>query len=132
MPTNPRPGRSLRRRLPTPASRVTALVSLAATLILTASGLAAATTINAKSASQSDVAAAIASAADGDTVTIPGGTASWTRTLQIKKGITIQGASVGATIIKDGVQSGQLIQWSLPAAGSLRASLGLNFRTEAE
>ena len=127
MPTNPRPGRSLRRRLPTPAPRVTALVSLAATLILTASGLAAATTINAKSASQSDVAAAIASAADGDTVTIPGGTASWTRTLQIKKGITIQGASVGATIIKDSVQSGQLIRWTL-AAGYPSRLTGIEFQ----
>ena len=87
MPTNPKADRNLR-RAPTPAPRVTALVSLAATLILTASGLAGATTINAKSASQSDVAAAVASAADGDTVTIPGGTASWTRTLQVKRGIT--------------------------------------------
>jgi hypothetical protein len=127
MPTNPRPGRSLRRRLPTSAPRVTALVSLAATLILTVSGLAAATTINAKSASQSDVAAAIASAADGDTVTIPGGTASWTRTLQIKKGITIQGASVGATIIKDSVQSGQLIRWTL-AAGYPSRLTGIEFQ----
>jgi hypothetical protein len=126
MPTNPRPGRNLR-RFPTPAPRVTALVSLAATLILTASGLAAATTINAKSASQSDVAAAIASAVNGDTVTIPGGTASWTRTLQIKKGITIQGAGVGVTIIKDGVQSGQLIRWTL-AAGQPSRLTGIEFQ----
>ncbi len=114
MSTNPRPIRKLR-CLPTRAPRVAALVSLTATLVLTASGLTAARTINANSASQSDVAAAIASAADGDTVTIPGGTASWTRTLQIKKGITIQGAGVGATIIKDSVQSGQLIRWTLAA-----------------
>jgi len=126
MSTNPRPGRNLR-RFPTPAPRVTALVSLTATLILSASGLAAATTINAKSASQSDVAAAIASAADGDTVTIPGGAASWTRTLQIKKGITIQGASVGATIIKDSVQSGQLIRWTL-AAGYPSRLTGIEFQ----
>jgi hypothetical protein len=126
MPTNPRPDRNLR-RLPTPAPRVTALVSLAATLILTASGLAAATTINAKSPSQSEVAAAIASAANGDTVTIPGGAASWTRTLQIKKGITIQGAGVGVTIIKDGVQSGQLILWTL-AAGQPSRLTGIEFQ----
>jgi hypothetical protein len=126
MSTNPRPGRNLR-RFPTPAPRVTALVSLTATLILSASGLAAATTINAKSASQSDVAAAIASAADGDTVTIPGGAASWTRTLQIKKGITIQGAGVGATIIKDSVQSGQLIRWAL-AAGYPSRLTGIEFQ----
>src|SRR5438067_2013866 len=125
MSTNPRPGRNLR-RFPTPTSRVTALVSLAATLILTASGLAA-TTINAKSASPSDVAAAITSAADGDTVTIPSGEASWTRTLQIKKGITIQGAGVGATIIKDSVQSGQLIRWTL-APGYPSRLTGIEFQ----
>ena len=51
------------RHSPAQAPRVAALISLAATLILTASGLEGATTVNAKSASQSDVAAAIASAA---------------------------------------------------------------------
>ena len=126
MPANPRPLRNLRRP-PTPAPRVTALVSLAATLILTASGLAAATTINAKSASQSDVAAAIASAADGDIVTIPGGTASWTRTIRVKKGITIQGAGVGSTIIKDSVQSGPLLDCPL-AAGNLTRITGIEFQ----
>jgi hypothetical protein len=126
MPTNPKADRNLRRP-PTPAARVTALVSLAATLILTASGLAGGKTINANSASFSDVAAAIASAADGDTVTIPGGTASWTRTLQVRRGITIQGAGVGVTIIKDGVQSGQLIGWSL-AAGLPSRLTGIEFQ----
>ena len=126
MPTNPKADRNLR-RAPTPAPRVTALVSLAATLILTASGLAGATTINANSASQSDVAAAVASAADGDTVTIPGGTASWTRTLQVKRGITIQGAGVGVTIIKDNVASGQLISMTVPAGLTSRVT-GIEFQ----
>jgi hypothetical protein len=94
---------------------VSALISLAATLIFALSRLAEATTINASSASQSDVAAAIASAANGDIVTLPGGTASWTRTLRVRKAITIQGAGVGVTIIKDSVQSGRLIDWTLPA-----------------
>ncbi|HZR05353.1 MAG TPA: hypothetical protein VFA61_05960 [Candidatus Udaeobacter sp.] len=128
MPTNPRPVRNLRRpTIPTP--HVSALVSLAATLVLTTSDLTAATTttINAKSASQSDVAAAIASAADGDTVTIPAGRTSWTRTLGVTKGITIQGAGVGATIIKDSVQSGQLIQWTLPARYPSRLT-GIEFQ----
>src|SRR6185369_16354132 len=61
--------------------RVTALASLAAILVLAVSRLAGATTINANSASESDVAAAIASATDGDTVIIPAGTATWTHTL---------------------------------------------------
>jgi hypothetical protein len=89
--------------------------------------LPGATTVNANSPSQSDVAAAIASAADGDTVTIPGGTASWTRTLRVKRGITIQGAGVGSTIIKDAVQSGPLIDCPL-AAGNLTRITGIEFQ----
>src|SRR4029077_14702520 len=85
------------------------------------------TTVNANSAAQSDVAAAIASAADGDIVTIPGGTASWTRTLRVKKGITIQGAGVGSTTIKDSVQSGPLLDCSL-AAGNLTRITGIEFQ----
>jgi len=100
--------------------RVIALVSVAAVLLLALSRLGEAATINANSASQSDVAAAIASAADGDVLTIPGGTATWTRTLVVRKAITLQGAGVGVTIIKDGVQSGQLIAWSLAAGLSSR------------
>jgi hypothetical protein len=106
---------------------VTAVVSLATTLIFALSRLAGATTVNANSASQSDVAAAIASAADGDTITIPGGTASWTRTLQVRRGITIQGAGVGVTIIRDNVQSGQLIRWTL-AEGLPSRLTGIEFQ----
>jgi hypothetical protein len=117
-----------RARRPTPRPGVTALVSLASTLILGLSHLTgAAATINAKSTSQSDVASAITSAADGDTVTIPGGTASWTRTLRVRKGITIQGAGVGVTIVKDNVQSGPLIQWTL-AAGRPARLTGIEFQ----
>jgi hypothetical protein len=105
---------------------VTALVLLAGTLILALSRLAGATTINASSASQSDVAAAIASAANGDIVIIPGGTITWTRTLRVSKGITIQGAGVGSTIIKDAVQSGQLFQFA-PASGTGRVT-GIEFQ----
>ena len=77
--------------------------------------------------SQSDVAAAIGSAVDGDTVTIPAGTATWTRTLPVKKAITLQGAGVGGTIIKDAVQSGQLLRWSLPAGHPSRLT-GIEFQ----
>ena len=91
-------------RRPIPEPYVTAVVLLATTLVLALSHLAEATTVNANSASLSDVAAAIASAADGDTVTIPDGTATWTRTLQVRKAITLQGAGVGVTI-KLGIQT---------------------------
>jgi hypothetical protein len=54
-------------------------------------GPARAATINANSPSFTDVSAAIASASDGDTVIIPAGTATWTSTLTITKGITLIG-----------------------------------------
>ena len=64
-----------------------------ATLLLAFSGSARAAIINAASPSFTDVAAAVNSAADGDTVVIPAGTATWTTGLVVRKGITIQGAT---------------------------------------
>ena len=107
--------------------RITALVSLAATLILALARLAVATTINVNSASESDVAAAIASATNGDTVIIPAGTATWTRTLSIKKAIELRGAGVGNTIIKDGVQQRQTIGVVL-VPGKLTRITGIEFQ----
>lgn len=58
-----------------------------------------AATINAASCSTSDVQAAINSANSGDTVTVPAGTCSWTVRIPNTKGITLSGASEGATKI---------------------------------
>ncbi len=107
--------------------RVTSLVSPAAILILAASRLSGATTINANSPSEPDVAAAIASATDGDTVIIPAGTATWTRTLSIKKAIELRGAGIGKTIIKDGVQQGQTMNVVLVPAKVTRVT-GIEFQ----
>jgi hypothetical protein len=52
--------------------------------------------ITALSPSLADVSAAIASAHEGDTVIVPAGTAHWTSTLDITKGITLQGATTTA------------------------------------
>ena len=52
---------------------------------------AQAATINARSPSFADVSTAVASAAKGDTVIVPAGTASWTKTLVINKPITLIG-----------------------------------------
>ena len=49
--------------------------------------------IHAASPSLANVTSAIALAADGDTVIVPAGTASWTSALVITKGITLQGAT---------------------------------------
>jgi hypothetical protein len=114
-------------RRPTPGGRVTVLVSLSAILILVLSRLAGATTINANSAAQSDVATAIASASNGDIVIIPGGTATWTRTMPVRKAITLQGAGVGQTIVKDNVQSGSLLAITLVANNVTRIT-GIEFQ----
>jgi hypothetical protein len=125
MPKNHKGEANVRRCTPGPC--VIAVVALATALIFAPSRLSGATTVNANSASQFDVAAAIASAADGDTVTIPGGTASWSRTLIVRKAITLQGAGVGVTIIKDSVQKGRLIDWTL-AAGYPSRLTGIEFQ----
>jgi hypothetical protein len=50
-------------------------------------------TINARSTAFTDVAAAVALAANGDTILIPGGTAAWSNTLTISKAVTLQGTT---------------------------------------
>lgn len=114
-------------RRSTPKLPVVALVSLAAILLLAVSRLAGATTINANSASESDVAAAIASASDGDTVIIPAGTATWSHTLSVKKAIELHGAGIGSTIIKDGVQKGQTMNVAL-VPGKVTRITGIEFQ----
>jgi hypothetical protein len=66
-------------------------VALFAALLLVVSGAVQAAKINARSASFGDVSEAINSAAKGDTVIVPAGTASWTKTLVIDKPITLIG-----------------------------------------
>jgi hypothetical protein len=68
-------------------------------LTLTANGAV----LEAKSVLLADVQAAVRAAADGDTVTVPAGTATWTATLDINKNITLQGAGAASTIIVDAV-----------------------------
>ncbi len=67
------------------------LSAVLAVLLFASSSAVQARMINAASPSLTDVRRAVASAADGDTVIIPAGTAAWTSGLTITKGITIQG-----------------------------------------
>ena len=69
-------------------------------LLFAVSGSAQASIINAASVSQSDVAAAIAAAANGDTVVIPAGTATWTSSLNVTKAIWLQGSGSGRIIAR--------------------------------
>src|SRR5947207_3069924 len=57
-------------------------------------------------AQEANVAAAIANASDGDTVTVPPGVVTWSAQLTITKHITLQGAGVGQTIIYDNAPKG--------------------------
>jgi hypothetical protein len=59
--------------------------------------------IRAKSVSLKDVSSALGSASDGDTVLVPAGTASWTSSFTITKGVTLQGAGNDTTVILDDI-----------------------------
>jgi hypothetical protein len=64
----------------------------------------------------------------GDTITLPAGTFTWTTRVNLNKAITLQGAGVGATIVRDVVQSGgSLISWTL-AAGRPSRMTGIEFQ----
>jgi hypothetical protein len=77
---------------------------------------AGAATIFPADASFPAVQTAVNSALNGDTVVIPAGTATWSSTLTIGKAITLQGAGIGQTIIKDGLSGTTLLmRWTIPA-----------------
>jgi hypothetical protein len=65
-------------------------------------GLLFADTHAASSCSRVDVGTAVTAASSGDTVTVPAcpGGVTWTTPLIITKGITLQGAGIGQTVIK--------------------------------
>lgn len=66
-------------------------------------------------------------AQNGDTITLPAGILHWTTQVTISKAITLQGAGIGTTVVRDAVQSGQLIQVTL-AAGNLTRITGIEFQ----
>lgn len=75
---------------------------------------------------------AIALASDGDTVTIPDGDWSWTSSsgaaLTISKAITLQGAGVGNTILRDSTSTsnGYMLAWNTKAGFTSRMT-GIEF-----
>ena len=68
------------------------LVGMIAAGLFSAAGDSKAVTIKAASASFADVSAAVAAAGRGDTVTVPAGSATWSSTLTLTKGISLLGA----------------------------------------
>src|SRR5438874_3802777 len=98
------------RQIVDPLSRV-----ILAAIIMTVGCQVSGATIGAKSASLGDVESAIGSAHEGDTVIVPAGTASWTSTLVITKGITLKGAtSIGGSISSPVVTDETIILDELP------------------
>lgn len=82
------------------------LRAILAVLLLTVSSSTNAALINAASCSQADVHAALNTAHDGDIVSIPAGTCTWTRQVILNQGsrsLTIRGAGIDATTIIDNV-----------------------------
>jgi hypothetical protein len=97
-------------------------------VFLSALGQIKAATIAAKSVSPADVNAAVTLAADGDTVTVPAGTATWTSPLTITKGITLQGAGIGQTIIRDGLTADNSLLVLDTTAGKFYRLTGFEFQ----
>lgn len=88
---------------------------------------ASATTIPAANCSYAAVSAAVSSAAQGDTVTVPVGSCTWSSTLSIRKGISLVGAGIGSTVITKG--TGTLISYQPadPSANALIRISGFTF-----
>ena len=79
---------------------------------LLVSGSVRATINTAASASLANVTSAYALCSDGDILSVPAGTATWTTTLTINKAIQLIGAGIDQTIITDGTGNNlQLIVW---------------------
>jgi hypothetical protein len=66
-------------------------------LALLFAGPALSATITATSCALADVSAAMGSAADGDTISVPAGSCTWNATLTVSKGVSIVGRGNGTT-----------------------------------
>ena len=81
----------------------------------------------ASNGSAADVQAKINAAASGDVVTMPAGTFTWSTGISIAKSVTLKGAGVGATIVKDAMQSGALVTLDYASAANKPRMTGIEF-----
>jgi hypothetical protein len=77
--------------------------------------------------SQADVQAAITAAANGDTVSIPAGTCTWTATVTTTKTLIVQGAGKTSTVITSALGSGSPALQFMPAADGFIQVTGIGF-----
>ncbi len=82
-------------------SLVTLVTAILAVLVVvfSSAGVAGAATWTAASCSYTDVSNAINEASSGDTVIVPSGSATWSTSLSITKGLIFKGAGIGQTVI---------------------------------
>jgi hypothetical protein len=78
------------------ANRLATVILIVGMLLIAARGAIGGVTRYAATTALLDVQAAVNSAAEGDTVVVPAGTATWTSTLNLTKGITLQGQTLVA------------------------------------
>ncbi len=83
-------------------------------------GLSIADTHPAASCSQANVQAAVNASSTGDVVSVPVGTCTWTAAISVNKGITIQGAGIGSTIITAGTDGAYLFYYTAPGVTTFR------------
>src|SRR6266496_5483288 len=81
--------------------------------------------------SEASVRACIHSAADGDIVTIPAGTFTWTSALNITKGITLQGQTTvsGAGTANPIINDGTIVRDDTPRSGAYAYILAAQMAT---
>ena len=96
-------------------------------VILIWSGFSALATVYHSDGSAASVQGLQNAVLNGDTITLPAGTFTWTTGVTISKAITLQGAGVGQTIIKDNARNLQLLAVGL-VAGRLTRITGIEFR----
>lgn len=84
--------------------------------------------INAASCSQNDVQNAINAAVNGDRVLVPAGECTWATTVTIpnSKGITLEGAGAGVTVIKPG-HTGNTLRVNMASSNKLTRITGFTF-----
>jgi hypothetical protein len=100
-----------------------------AAITLTWSGFSAFATVYDSDGSAASVQGLQNAALNGDTITLPSGTFTWTSRVTITKAIILQGTGVGGTIVKDNVQNTQLIYWDLRGVSNGAARLtGVEFQ----
>jgi hypothetical protein len=109
------------------------VIAYLAMIVLLHSAAALAATVTAATCGSTDVAKALNSARDGDTVAIPAGQCTWTANVSTSKRLTIQGAGIGQTVLIDGVSKAtnpnipQMFMWSVPDTGLSRMT-GITWR----